>query len=608
MSDALEIRFLPGDKTSLVPAGTTLFTAAHWIGVAIDSTCGGVGTCGRCRVQILDDPAEITSADREHLTTEELGAGWRLACTARVTGPITCVAPEVREIPRTAVSGEGYEVPVEPCVRRIRLELDRPSQQDTRSDLERLESALSSAGLAGAVDLELLADLPSSLRESKYVVSALLAGQDLISLEPQESSGELLGVAIDVGTTTVVGTLVDLRTGEILAVDSALNRQAVFGADVISRIAYTMNGPEPRLEMKRAIVETLNRILGRLCNAAGTNSDEIYEAVMVGNCSMIHLLLGIPARQISVAPFVPVFRHSVRLRAGEIGLGMHPRGRVETFPIIGSYVGADTVAGLHATGLARQDDLWLFIDVGTNSEIALGSQSGVLATSAPAGPAFEGSCIRTGMAATDGAIEQVALGERVELSVVGGGVARGICGSGLIDVAAQLMQAGLLDSSGRLRARHEVAGHPLADHLVELENGERAFLLTDSLHLGQRDIRELQSAKSSVATGVRVLMERISVGVEDLGAVLLAGSFGSSIDPRSARAIGLVPDLPLERIRFVGNVAAEGARMALLSFRERQVAYDLARRVGYVELSGRVDFNELFIEGLAFPERTRSKR
>ena len=239
-------------------------------------------------------------------------------------------------------------------------------------------------------------------------------------MEAADTHGALLGVAFDVGTTTVVGTLVDLATGEVLAVDSALNRQAIFGGDVISRIAYTMPGTRQQQEMQRAIVETMNRIVGGLCDSSGANRGQIYEALVVGNCTMIHLLLGVEARPISVAPFVPAFRDSVALRASEVGLEIHPRGRLETFPIIGSYVGADTVAGLHATGLARQEDLWLFIDVGTNSEIALGSRDAVTATSAPAGPAFEGSCIKAGMAATHGAVERVALGDKLELGVVGG--------------------------------------------------------------------------------------------------------------------------------------------------------------------------------------------
>jgi uncharacterized 2Fe-2S/4Fe-4S cluster protein (DUF4445 family) len=600
VSKTVEVRFLPDGRVSQVPEGTTVFTAAHWIGLAIESTCGGQGTCGKCLVQFETEAAPVSTPDRDFLTPDELAQGWRLACMAPVVEDSVCSVPAVLELPRTATTGVGREVAIEPSIHKVYLELDPPSDEDTRSDLERLQAALGTAGFETTPDLVMLRALPASLRESDFRATACVGGGDLISIEGGDTRETLYGVAFDVGTTTVVGTLVDLRSGEVEGVISDLNRQAVFGGDVISRIAYTMGGQDAREAMRQAVVETLNQILEQLASATGIEPSSIYQGMIVGNSTMLHLLLGIEARSIAVAPFVPVFCQAQTVKASELGVDIHPHGQITTLPAIGAYVGADTLAGLHATGLARQDGLWLFIDVGTNSEIALGSAAGIVATSAPAGPAFEGSCIRAGMAASTGAIDRVALGKSVELSVVGDGLAQGICGSGLIDTVAQLRRVGLLDPNGRLRARSEVADHSLAEHLV-MENGERMFALTDAVRLTQRDIRELQSAKSSVATGVQVLMEHLGVESRDIDAVLLAGSFGSAIDPVSARDIGLVPELPLERIRFVGNVAAEGAKMALMSFRERQVAEDLANRVEYVELSTRADFNDLFVDGLSFP-------
>lgn len=599
----MEVRFLPDARVSRVPAGTTVFTAAHWIGLAVESTCGGQGTCGKCRVRVENGPTPVSVGDREHLTPEELELGWRLACLLPATDDSVCTVPAVIELPRTATTGVGREVPVEPSIRKIALELELPSDQDTRSDLRRVEQALAEAGFRVELNLETLETLPGALRGAGFEVTACLADADLLSLERGDTRDTLFGVAFDVGTTTVVGTLVDLDSGAIRGVESALNRQAVFGGDVISRIAYTMPGAEQRQAMQLAVVETLNQILEQLITTAGIERSAIYQAMVVGNGTMLHLLLGVQARSIALAPFVTAFSDSRTVAATEIGMEIHPHGQVTTLPIIGAYAGADTVAGLHATGLARQKDLWLFIDVGTNSEIALGSAERLLATSAPAGPAFEGSCIRAGMAASTGAIERVVLSDAVGLDIVGGGSAQGICGSGLIDTIAQLRRIGLLDTTGRLAARSEVPDHPLAEHLIE-ENGERMFALTDSVRLTQRDIRELQSAKSSVATGVEVLLEHLGAGVADIEAVLLAGSFGSAIDPASARDIGLVPAVPLDRIRFVGNVAAEGARMALMSFRERQVIHDLVDRVEYVELSSRSDFNDLFVDGLTLPDLT----
>ncbi|MGB5889575.1 MAG: ASKHA domain-containing protein, partial [Thermoanaerobaculia bacterium] len=426
-------------------------------------------------------------------------------------------------------------------------------------------------------------------------------GEHLVALDPGDTTDRLYGVAVDVGTTTVVGTLMNLATGEVEAVSATLNRQATFGGDVISRIAHTMADADGLATLQRLALETLNDILSDLYRQSGVSRENVYEALLVGNSTMLHLFLGVDARSISVAPFVPVFDEAVELAATEVGLSIHPEGRVGTLPLIGAYVGADTVAGIHATDLARDDRVRLFIDVGTNSEIALGSSAGVVATSAPAGPAFEGAQIRHGMTATAGAIERVVMGDSLEIEVIGGGEPRGICGSGLIDVVAGLRRSGLVDASGRMAGGDGAPDHPLHDRLGEVE-GVRAFVLAGNIVLTQRDIRELQAAMSSVATGVRVLLERVGLEAGDVEEVMLAGSFGSAIDPESARVIGLVPPVPVEKIRFVGNVAAEGAKMSLLSFRERRVACDLKSRVEYVELSERPDFNELFVAGVRFPD------
>jgi uncharacterized 2Fe-2S/4Fe-4S cluster protein (DUF4445 family) len=275
---------------------------------------------------------------------------------------------------------------------------------------------------------------------------------------------------------------------------------------------------------------------------------------------------------------------------------------LQTLPIIGAYVGADIVAGVVATGLAREEKLRVFVDVGTNGEIVLGSNRRVLCTAAPAGPAFEGSQIKCGMRATDGAIEGVTLTDRVELQVIGGDVEpRGLCGSGLVDTVAQLLVVGLLDGSGKLKSREEVPEHPLSDRLITVD-GVRAFLLAADVYLTQRDIRELQFAKGSIATGIKVLMDVLGVTAADLDEVLLGGSFGSYLNPESARIIGLVPPVHVDRILSVGNTAGEGAKMALLSFRERQVAFELPEKIEYVELSGRSDFNDSFVSVLKFPE------
>ena len=598
----LEVVYKPFDKTTRVPPGTTLFSAAHWIGLPIDSTCGGRGTCGKCKVQVLQGGAEITAADRKQLRQSEVEAGWRLSCQAKVYEDTMVTVPELLRVPKAATMGVNRLVLLDPNVRKVYVELTEPDLEDQRSDVERLRDALTAEGFDMKADLRALRTLPGVLRAAEFKVTAVLGGDQLVAVEAGDTRDENYGVAFDLGTTTVVGTLMNLRTGMAEAVRSTLNGQAPFGADVISRISHGMQGDEAKAELRDAIQRTMNGVLRELYDAAGVSRDRVYETVVVGNATMLHLLLGIDATPISMMPFTPAFREPLYLPAREVGLDIHPGGYVQTLPVIGAYVGADIVAGVVATGLAREEKLRVFVDVGTNGEIVLGSVKRVLCTAAPAGPAFEGSQIRCGMRATDGAIEGVTLSDHVELQVIGGDIPpKGICGSGLVDTVAQLRLVGLLDAGGKMRSREEAPEHPLSDRLITID-GVRAFLLAENVYLSQRDVRELQFGKGSIATGIKVLMDVMGVTTADLDEVLLGGSFGSYLNPESAKIIGLVPPVDVDRILSVGNTAGEGAKMSLLSFRERQIAFELPDKIEYVELSGRADFNDSFISVLAFPE------
>ncbi len=558
----LEVTYLPFDRTTRVPPGTTLFSAAHWIGLPIDSTCGGRGTCGKCKVRVSKGIADAETADHRQLRPQEIADGWRLSCQAHIYEDMTCEVPQLLRVPKAATMGLGRLVILDPNVRKVYFELQEPSLEDQRSDLARLRDALTEEGHDMVAGVAVLRTLPQVFREANFRVTAVLAGEHLVAVEAGDTTDQCYGVAFDVGTTTLVGTLMNLRTGMAASVTSTLNGQAPFGADVISR----------------------------------------NEAVVVGNVTMLHLLLGVDPSPLSMMPFTPAFMEQLTVDAGELGLHIHPHGYVQTLPALGAYVGADIVAGILATGVLREDKLRVFVDVGTNGEIVLGSAERALATAAPAGPAFEGSQIKCGMRATVGAIEGVQLGERVELQIIGGDVpAEGICGSGLVDAVAQLLLAGLMDHSGRLKLPGDVPDHPLADRLIDID-GMRAFLLADGVFLTQRDIRELQFAKGSIATGIKVLMDILGVTAGALDEVLLGGSFGSYLNPESAKVIGLVPPVDVDRIIAVGNSAGEGAKIALLSYRERQVAFELPSRIEYVELSGRTDFNDSFISVLGFPQ------
>lgn len=513
--------------------------------------------------------------------------------------------------PKAALLGYGHHVILNPNVAKVFLQLSEPNLEDQQSDLARVVKVLDDEGYEVNTSIALWRALPKTLRSSDFQVTAVVVGNELIAIEPGDTREKNYGLSVDVGTTSVVAAIVNLNTGAVEAVKSELNRQASFGADVISRVSHTMmelNGLE---ELQTRIIDTLNDLIDDLSVQSGIGREQIYESVIVGNATMLHILMGIDPEPISVAPFIPTITQPVTFRAADIGLRLHPEARVSTLPHLGAYVGADIVAGVLATDLTRNKDgkLRLLIDVGTNGEIVLGSIHGTLATAAPAGPAFEGAQIKNGMRASTGAIEgiQITPDGEVLLQIIGGDVKPiGIAGSGLVDGIAQMCRAGLIDASGRLIKVEDARGRlpeALIDRLVTID-GVRSFRLTDpetNIVLTQQDIRALQFAKGSIGAGVEVLMQQMGVTANDLHEVLLAGSFGSYINPASARTIGLVPWVPVERIVAVGNSAGEGAKIALLSFREREAANRIPEFIEYVELSGRTEFNDIFTDALAFP-------
>ncbi len=602
-SAKVEVTYLPSEKTVRVPEGTTLFNAAHWAGLPIESTCGGRGTCGKCSVKVLHGEAELSLADYRHLAGK-LEDGWRLSCQCPITGAMTVEVPRLMKMPKAATMGVNRFVLLEPNVVKLFLELPPPSLQDHRSHLARVLDEIDAKGYTGNYDWEVLPRIARAFAETTNV-TATLVGEYLVDCEAGDTTDRMFGVSFDIGTTTCVCTLVDLRNGATAAVASTINRQASYGADVIARMAKAMHGQEHIDQLQVAVIGTVNELLHRVQEEAGVPPAEIYEAVVAGNATMLHLLTGVSPESIALAPYVAAFLEPQDLRADRIGFDMHPLGWVALYPSIGAYVGADIVADIVATGLVRDPETRLLVDVGTNGEIACGNAERSVATAAPAGPAFEGGEILCGMRATEGAIEGVVLTEgRIELQVIGGPdvEARGICGSGLIDIVAQLRLTGLLDEGGKMLGREEAAAesHPLAEHLV-MHGDVKAFRLHGEVVLTQPDVRALQFAKGAIATGIETAMRALGLQAEDLDEVMLAGSFGSYIDPRSAQVVGLVPAVPVQKIKAVGNTASEGAKMALMSFREREVAWEIPSIVEYIELSGVEDFNDRFIGNLGMP-------
>jgi uncharacterized 2Fe-2S/4Fe-4S cluster protein (DUF4445 family) len=596
----VDLTLLPAGRTVRVPPGVTVFDGASWNGIAIDSTCGGHGTCKKCKVQIVEGSVPISRLDARAFTPEELKAGWRLACLAQATQHLTVEVPPLVTRPKAATVGVGRQVILRPAVQKRYVELVEPTLADQRTDLDRLLDAIDD--LAPLPDLHALRRLPGVLRAADFKVTAVIVDEVLIDVEPGDTTARQYGLAFDLGTTTVVATLVDLTTGTPVAVRSMLNRQQPFGGDVITRISATMLDPEALGRLTTAAHETLAELAAEVCTEGNIDPNEVYEIALAGNATMTALVLGIEPEPLGVAPFVMSTALPPVVPARELGVAVHPGARAFCFPALGAYVGGDIVAGALATGMDRDKRTRLFIDVGTNCEIVLSDGERILSTAAPAGPAFEGGAIRCGMRAADGAIETIKLGEDVELGVIGDVEPVGLCGSGLVDAVAELVRVGLVDASGRF-VPEEVAAEvapALAGRLTKIGE-ERVFTLSDSVYLSQRDIRELQFAKAAIATGWALLVEEFGLQPRDVQQVLLAGSFGSYLSPASAVRIGLVPKLPVLRIVSAGNVAGEGAKMALLSRREREGAVALLEEVRYVELSDRTDFNDKFVDQLAFP-------
>jgi uncharacterized 2Fe-2S/4Fe-4S cluster protein (DUF4445 family) len=601
-----------------VPPGVTVFDSASWNGIAIDSTCGGHGTCHKCKVRVhpvVEEGAQrlsrnppITRHDLKTFSREQLDDGWRLACLVNATRNLTVDVPPLTTRPKAATVGVGRQVILRPAIQKRYVELDEPHLADQRTDLARLLEAIDD--LEPVADLHLLRRLPAVLRAADFKVTAVIVDEALIDVEPGDTTGVQYAIAFDLGTTTVVATLLDVGTGTPVAVASMLNKQQPYGGDVITRISAVMMDPDTLGRLQRAASDTLAELAEQVCREGEVDPAQVYEVAIAGNATMTALVLGIDPEPLGVAPFIMSSAQPPTVLATDIGLTLHPRARVVMFPALGAYVGGDIVAGMLATGMDRDKRTRLFIDVGTNCEIVVSDGDRILATAAPAGPAFEGGAIRCGMRAADGAIETVKLTDTVELGVIGDVEPRGLCGSGLVDIVAELVKVGLLDNSGRFIPEETAASvaPALADRLTMIGQ-ERVFVLhrpepdsalEDCVVLSQRDVRELQFAKAAISTGWTLLLEELGLEHRDVQQVLLAGSFGSYLSAASAVRIGLVPKLPVLRIVAAGNVAGEGAKMALLSVRERVGAQALLEEVTYVELSDRPDFNDRFVDQLSF--------
>ena len=604
----VRLQFRPDGGDVRVPAGTTVFDAASWNGIAIDSTCGGHGTCKKCKVRVISGAVPIDSVDPRAFTIDELKGGWRLACRAAATEDLEIDVPPLQTRPKAALVGVGRHVILRPAVQKRYLELEEPSLDDQVSDLERVLAAVDDYELRvhpGAVRM-----LGRTLRASDFKVTAVICDDLLIDVEPGDTTADRHAIAFDLGTTTVVANLLDLATGQPLAVRSMLNRQQPFGADVISRVSATMLDPDALEALQARAAETLNQLASEVCAEAGVERERVYEMVVCGNVTMTQIALGIDPEPLAVAPFIVAARRLPAVTSADYGVPLHPRAPAYTSPR-----SAHTWAATSSRGCSRPASP-ATAGCGSSSTSARTPRSRWDRRSAwsrpPRRPARPSRRPRSGAACAPPRARSRACsiaGDELTLEVIGDTDPVGMCGSGLVDAVAQLVACGLLDHSGRFVPDEDAQeAHPvLSERLVKVGE-ERVFVLAwrgdepeNAIYLSQRDVRELQFAKASIATGWMILMSELGITATDVAQVLLAGSFGSYLSPASAVRIGLVPKLPLTRIVSAGNVAGEGSKMAALSLRERAAADAILDEVEYVELSGRADFNDMFIDQLKFP-------
>jgi uncharacterized 2Fe-2S/4Fe-4S cluster protein (DUF4445 family) len=593
-----------------VPYGTTVLQAASDAGIEIAATCGRRGRCRSCRVKaIAGTIAPPAVQDTVQLGHEAVRERFRLSCQMPAIADCTIMAaPPSSESGHKILAGASdvdiasamLDCGVEKRVMRAKAPEDEHNQS---SDLEEVLRQLP-AGIARDVPIEVLRQLPKALRAEDGLLTVTTFAGRVIHVEPGDTAAHAYGMAFDVGTTSVVGALMNLKTGETLASVSAVNAQAVFGGDLMSRIAYAQFNDAKLQTLRGRVLNQLNEFIEKACNDAGVSAGHIYKIVIVGNTCMHHICLGIDTSYVGLAPYAPTVRHPIVVPAGDLPLKRAPNAQVCFMPIVAGFVGADTIAGVIATRIYESKGVRLLIDIGTNGEVVMGSRDKLLACSAPAGPTFEGGQVKHGMRGAAGAIERVTIGEDVACQVIGEVPAIGICGSGLIDAAAQMLAAGVLEGGGRLRkAGFDQLPEKIRDRFVTNGDG-RAFSLVaaaesgknEDIVLTQNDVRQLQLAKAAIYGGVMMLQKIMEVPDEEIEEVLLSGGFGNYVNIDSAIRIRLLPNLPRERITYVGNAALLGAQLALLSETERHRAEGIARQIEHVSLATRIEFQDIFVD------------
>jgi len=600
------VTFKPSDKRVSSRPGETLLDCARRAGVRITSVCGGRGLCKTCVIRVTEGPVDLPSAaDEEYFSKRELEQNWRRACQTFLAGDCSVeVSARSQATPtRTQVVSEDVYVQPDPVVRAIRGTVPSGTLKEPAGDDQRLKQTLNVKwpGAGHSIDFVTQKKLPFALRHNGGKVDAVSRFGEIIGLLPAKKI-PLLGLAIDLGTTNIGAWLVDLRNGRTLKTMGFENPQGVFGADVITRLGYARQSPDTLAEVQKQVIESINEAALTLTEERGLQPDLITDVVVAGNTAMHHLFIGLPVDYLSVVPFIPAVSGPVDIKARELGLRVMPGAYVHMLPNIAGFVGGDHTAVLLAIGSSQEQQTVVALDIGTNTEISLLHRGKLSSVSCPSGPALEGGHIRCGMRSAPGAIESVRIdGDEVILRTIDNKPAVGICGSGVLDIVAQMHLAGITTVTGMMKAGHPRVRKPEGQRDLEFvlvdeeEAGGQAIVFTQS------DVRSVQLAKGAILAGVRILLEDAGLTESQLDQVIIAGAFGNYIDIGSSITIGMLPDLPLDRYAQIGNAAGIGAKLALVSHSHRSEAESIATSSKYIELSGSKRFNKIFMHSMQFP-------
>ena len=596
---ACKIDFEPVGRRGECQTKDSLLACARRLGVGISSICGGKGSCHSCKIQVLSGTvSKPTPSEAEAFSPQELKAGWRLACQTYPRSDIKVNVPAESMTTPQRLQVEGQEVTVspQPSVRAYRLKLAVPSLEAAQADADSLLQKLNQKYKLNCnrVDIGALRVLSEQLRSWKWQCQAAVGKEQVIALLPPKSHP--LGLAIDLGTTKIAGYLVNLNDGKTLAAKGVMNPQISHGEDIISRINGAVHSEEERAQIQKLAAEAISHLGAELCAEVNAKPDEIVEAVVVGNTAMHHLFLGLPVMQLALAPFVPAVSQALDIKARNLGIDFAPGAYVHLLPNIAGFVGADHVAMLLASGVGAKKGPIVALDIGTNTEVSLVHDGNIVTTSCASGPAFEGGHIKYGMRAAEGAIERLQIsGGKIRYQTIGEAPPVGICGSGILDALAQLYLAKAVDEGGRLSSDHP---------RVRSFRGQREFILVSkeerkgqpAITINQHDIRELQLAKAAIRSGIQILLEASGVAEKEIKQVIIAGAFGTYVNVASALEIGMLPSLPLNRFLQPGNAAGMGAKLALISVKERAKAQALTSRVRYIELASASQFEQTFMQ------------